>query len=80
MAHNAGRHSQTWCRTRFTHGLCSGYRFDNSTTLASAGIAFPAHQGQIEILCSCSCHSPGVLIAEDLRRYVNSYILFLNSE
>ena len=55
----AGRHPQSWCEKRFTHVLCSGFRYDNAVTLNKIGIDFPESEGRIEILCSCSCHREG---------------------
>ena len=53
---SAGGHAQMYCHHRFTHWMCTGYRFDNSETLRKINIDFPKSEGTIEILCSCTCH------------------------
>ena len=57
MAKTPGSRAQIWCHTPFTHGLCSGYRFE-------------LLEGQkVEGLCTCTCHSAAVLMIEDLKRF-----------
>ncbi len=62
----AGRHPQSWCKNRFTHGLCTGFRFDNAFTLKQICIDFPESEGKIEILCSCTCHDRADMQMADL--------------
>ena len=70
---SAGRHAQGYCHHRFTHWMCTGYRFDNSETLKKINIDFPKSEGVIEILCSCSCH--------DLAKmFLNNTYKFLKAE
>ena len=72
MKHEAGNHSQMYCKSRFTHSLCTGYRTENSTTLSQVGIDFPKSEGRIEILCSCTCHrgvKKIILASDDPGRY-----------
>ena len=69
MKHDPGIHGQSWCQGRFTHSLCSGYRFDNVLTLNQIGIDVPSLQGKIEILCSCTCHNQGKMAAEDPHKF-----------
>jgi hypothetical protein len=74
MAHEAGYHPQIYCKSRFTHRLCTGYRSENANTLNSAfGIQFPESNGIIEIFCSCSCHVALDLLTEDPLRYDSAF-------
>lgn len=47
MKHQAGPKAQIWCHTRFTHWMCSGYRFDI------------LEGKKVEGLCTCTCHYTG---------------------
>ena len=73
MKHNAGRHPQMYCNFRFTHWMCTGYRYDNSATLSKIGIDFPESVGKIEILCSCSCHFMSPEYDRDPSRYLQAF-------
>jgi len=78
----AGGHPQMWCRIRFTHRLCSGYRSDTPSTLRQSGVDVTEDFGKVELLCSCSCHNrsrtmfteiDGVTLEEaDIRRFHNA--------
>jgi len=67
--HDPGIHAQSWCEGRFTHSLCSGYRFDTNRSLRYLGLDLPPFEGKVEILCSCSCHERTRMISEDPEKF-----------
>ena len=69
MAHVAGTHAQFICKTRFTHFLCTGYRFESVSTLRRIGLDPPLFEGKVEIFCSCSCHNHVQMLLEEPQRF-----------